>query len=197
MHPIPYDDDGSSHDAKEASKDTDKLKDDREEGSGSRGDYKERLLARQFSPEQISYLQSCPVVLRIPLPKRLQGTAGEYVVAHAGLVPGVDMDRQDPFQVMNMRTIDLVSRVPSELSIFEPWETIWGHAMGHVHPLEQRIVVVYGHDAKRGLNVKKYSKGLDSACVRRGRLTALVVDGWGRERVVSVRCGVWKKEKER
>lgn len=186
IHPIPYDDDTAPRDTK----------DDREEGQGSRGDYRERALARQFSKEQIAYLQSCPVVLRVPLPKALQGTAGEYLVAHAGLVPGVDVDRQDPFQVMNMRTIDLVSLVPSELRLFEPWEKIWGHAMGHVHPTEQRSVVVYGHDSKRGLNVKKYTKGLDSGCVKGGRLTALIVDGWGRERVVSVRCKTHHKSKE-
>lgn len=194
MHPIPYEDENIPHPNTKEGKE--KLKDDREEGTGSRGDYKERLLARQFSQEQITYLQSCPVVLRVPLPKPLQSTAGEYVVAHAGLVPGVDMDRQDPFQVMNMRTIDLVSRVPSELRLFEPWEKIWGHSMGHVHPLEQRSVVVYGHDSKRGLNVKKYSKGLDSGCVKGGKLTALMVDGWGRERVVAVKCKKYKKEKE-
>lgn len=164
------------------------LSDDREEGKGSRGDYRERVLAEQFSQRQITFLESCPVVLRVPLPEGLQSVAGEYAVAHAGLVPGVAIDRQDPFQVMNMRTIDLISRVPSELRIFEPWEKVWGHAMGHVHPVDQRSVVVYGHDSKRGLNIKRYSKGLDSGCVKGGQLTALVVDEWGREKVVSVGC---------
>lgn len=48
----------------------------------------------------------------------------EVVVVHAGLVPGVGLDRQDPFQVMNMRTIDLDTRVPSEMRNGEPWEKV-------------------------------------------------------------------------
>lgn len=169
--------------------DTDETKtteDNREEGKGSRGDYKERVLAQQFSNEQIDYLQQCPVILRIPNAPGLRG--GEMVVVHAGLVPGVEMDHQDPFQVMNMRTIDLVTRVPSELRIFEPWEKIWNHQQAHLHPPSQRVTVVYGHDSKRGLNIKRYSKGLDSGCVKGGKLSALIIDSWGRERVMSVKC---------
>lgn len=203
MHPIPYDEVDAPSSTSEPSS-----KDDAKEGKATkqadastltRGDNHERSFARTFTDSQISYLQSCPVILSIPLPPTLHSStgSGSYLVSHAGLVPGVPAERQDPFQAMNMRTIDLITRVPSELRIFEPWEKVWGHAMGHVHPLEQRQVVVYGHDSKRGLNVKKYSKGLDSGCVRGGKLTALVLDGWGRERVVAARCKMYRKEKDK
>ena len=46
---------------------------------------------------------------------------GEVVVAHAGLIPGVELDRQDPFQAMNMRTVDLETKVPSENRDGTPW----------------------------------------------------------------------------
>ena len=36
-------------------------------------------------------------------------------------------------------------------------------------------VVYYGHDARRGLNLKQYTKGLDSGCDRGDKLTAMVV----------------------
>lgn len=186
MHPIPYEAEADE---------TNTTDDDREEGTGSRGHYKERILAQQFSKEQIDYLQQCPVILRVPNAPGLQG--GEMMVAHAGLVPGVEMDRQDPFQVMNMRTIDLITMVPSELRIFEPWEKIWNHQQAHVHPPSQRVTVVYGHDSKRGLNIKKYSKGLDSGCVKGGKLSALILDSWGRERVMSIKCKGHKKDKLR
>lgn len=53
-------------------------------------------------------------------------------------------------------------------------------------------VVVYGHDAKGGLRIKRWSKGLDSACVGGGRLSALVVDARGEGRVEGVECpGYW------
>jgi hypothetical protein len=53
---------------------------------------------------------------------------------------------------------------------------------------EEEMVVVYGHDSKRGLEVKKWSKGLDSGCVSGGRLTALVVSNGRKEALVSVKC---------
>lgn len=60
------------------------------------------------------------------------------------------------------------------------------------------VTVVYGHYAAKGLDVRRWTKGLDSNCVRGGRLSALVVkreDGKGKEvgkgvdmQVVSVKC---------
>ena len=54
--------------------------------------------------------------------------------------------------------------------------------------VQKPVTVVYGHDSKRGLNLKRWSKGLDSGCVNGGRLSALVVDAWGRQDLVSVGC---------
>jgi len=184
LHRIPYD----AADEDEDQDTSDSKKDKKGKPPSSRGDHRERKLARKFSQEQISFLQTFPVILHIPLPRGFSSSAGEYLVVHAGLVPGVSTERQDPFQAMNMRSIDLVSQVPSELRVFEPWERVWGHAMGHVHPAGERAVVIYGHDSRRGLNVRKYTKGLDSGCVRGGKLSALIVDAAGREKVVSVRC---------
>ncbi|QRV75359.1 PITH domain-containing protein [Ceratobasidium sp. AG-Ba] len=39
----------------------------------------------------------------------------------------------------------------------------------------REVTVVYGHTAARGLNIKKWSKGLDTGCVHNLRLTALVL----------------------
>lgn len=49
-------------------------------------------------------------------------------------------------------------------------------------------VVVYGHDARTGLQLRRWSKGLDSGCVGGGRLTALVLDARGRQEVFGVGC---------
>ena len=51
-----------------------------------------------------------------------------------------------------------------------------------------RTTVIYGHDAKRGLQVHKYTKGLDSACVRGGKLTALVISAGGAQEIFQVDC---------
>lgn len=38
-------------------------------------------------------------------------------------------------------------------------------------------MVIYGHDSKRGLQIREYSKGLDTGCLKGGKLTALVIEG--------------------
>lgn len=158
-----------------------------DEESFSHGDYKARALARQFTDKQIRWLQQCPVILRVGE----IGGMGEVVVVHAGLVPGVPLERQDPFQVMNMRTIDLDTRLPSDGREGTAWEKLWNHEQAKLLEKE-RSTVIYGHDSKRGKNILKYSKGLDSGCVNGGRLTAMVIGaskkGKAKTKIVSVKC---------
>lgn len=154
-----------------------------EEAAASHGDKKLRKLAKQFSKGQIHWLQQCPVILRVGKVPHM----GEVVVVHAGLVPGIALEQQDPFQCMNMRTIDLKTHIPSETRDHTHWEKFWNHQQKKLSHHE-RTTVIYGHDAKRGLNVQKYSFGLDASCVRGGHLTAMVVDSTGNHKIVQVKC---------
>jgi predicted phosphodiesterase len=154
-----------------------------DEVSHSHGDYKLRKLAKQFSKKEIQYLQSCPVILRVGHVPGL----GHLVAVHAGLVPDIKLENQDPFHVMNMRTIDLKTRIPSSKHEGTPWEKFWNHRQEKAKE-QDRTTVVYGHNRKKGLNIHKYSYGLDTGCVSGGKLTALVVDGEGKTELVHVKC---------
>jgi hypothetical protein len=88
---------------------------------------------------------------------------------------------------MNMRSIDLKTGLPSENRDGKPWTKLWNHQMKK-KPVHERTTVIYGHDSKRGMNVKKWSFGLDSSCVKGGRLTAMVIGESGEHRFVDVRC---------
>ncbi|KAI9684787.1 MAG: hypothetical protein M1829_000162 [Trizodia sp. TS-e1964] len=159
--------------------------DDLEGETFSRRGRRDRKLAKQLTQEQIDWLKACPVILRVG---DIEGM-GHVVVVHAGLVPGVDFENQDPFDVMNMRTIELKTHAPSPSRQGTHWADYWNHYQSRL-PREERSVVVYGHDSRRGLTLKKYSKGIDTGCVRRGKLSALVIKGPGRatQRVHSVKC---------
>lgn len=150
-------------------------------------DPKLRKLAKKFKKSQLEFLQQCPVILRVGNVDNL----GNLVVVHAGLVPNTPLERQDPFHVMNMRTIDLKTRIPSSKHSGTPWEKFWNHQQKKLD-LDQRATIVYGHNRKRGLNIREYSFGLDTGCVNGGHLTALVVGHDGKTEIVSVKC---KKEK--
>ncbi|MCJ1280956.1 hypothetical protein MMC26_000274 [Xylographa opegraphella] len=153
------------------------------------GDATDRALAASLSPAEIAYLAACPVILRVgPIP-----SMGDVSVVHAGLVPGVALERQDPSAVMSMRSIDLGTHVPSrDANEGVPWTKLWNKYQGML-PKRQRSTVLYGHDSKRGLVLDRWSKGLDTGCVKGGRLSALVLGegGWRGgvgTRVVSVKC---------
>lgn len=106
-----------------------------EEESFSHGDAVDRQLAESFTKRQTDYMASCPVILDIGQIKGL----GDVRVVHAGLVPGVRLERQDPLGVMHMRTIDLDTHVPSSSAKGTPWFKVCNH---HIY----RLVTIPIHD---------------------------------------------------
>ncbi|KAI4110812.1 MAG: hypothetical protein LQ339_001088 [Xanthoria mediterranea] len=131
------------------------------------GDYIDRKFTKALTTEQASYLAACPVVLDIG---HVPGI-GHTLAVHAGLVPGVDLENQDPMGIMSMKSVDLKTHVPSRDPKGTPWFKLW-NAYQSVRPKRERSTVIYGHDAKRGLQLNQYSKGLDTGCVEGGKLTA-------------------------
>jgi hypothetical protein len=169
-------------------------------------DNAERHLARSLSKEQAAYLQSCPVILKVG---DISSFRGEVVVVHAGLVPGVPLENQDPSSAMTMRVIDLETHLPSrdhERRHSVPWAQFWNkvqklipnpnsrHGQGAARPQSKKklphmhTTVIYGHDSKRGLQLKQWTKGLDSGCVKGGKLSALVLSDNGKQELVQVKC---------
>lgn len=102
------------HDKMVAELDVDPL----EQNPFPHGDTPERKTAAQLSPEQAEWLADLPVILHMgkiaPSPLAISAKVQEenarfpfndVVVAHAGLVPEVPLDRQDPYAVMVMRSL--------------------------------------------------------------------------------------------
>ncbi|KZL72845.1 ser/thr protein phosphatase family protein (calcineurin-like phosphoesterase) [Colletotrichum tofieldiae] len=66
------------------------------------------ITATQPSDAQVSWLSSLPLILRIGLLKGATSTpwnAGSLVIVHGGLVPSLSLEEQDPWAVMNMRSL--------------------------------------------------------------------------------------------
>ncbi|KFH42058.1 Serine/threonine-protein phosphatase-like protein [Hapsidospora chrysogenum ATCC 11550] len=62
-----------------------------------RGELEHLVVARELSDVQFDWLAGLPVILTVePL---------SLYVVHGGLVPGVDISKQDPWAVMNMRSL--------------------------------------------------------------------------------------------
>ena len=206
---------------------------DVEETSKS-GREKDAALLHSLSKHHLKYLETLPLMIRVPaLPmadkpssKDKSPLAEEIIVVHAGLVPAVSLEKQDPFFVMNMRSITKKKHLPlieaaTKKAKSKPWHHIWAWyndrlfrkksikdfeiwdglewddgsnswlgALGLTSTKKwpRPQVVVYGHHAKAGLQIDRWSKGLDTGCIRGGKLTAMVLDARGRQEFVHVGC---------
>ncbi|KAK0633236.1 Metallo-dependent phosphatase-like protein [Immersiella caudata] len=178
-----------------------------------------RAVARSLSPKQIRWLSSLPIVLRIgqvtnATSEDMPWDAGEIVVVHAGLVPGVPLEEQDPWAMMNMRTLlypDLKST--SDTSSDEdalPDDTLSAtrdeDSEQSTSTTDDLLTVPsdtrHGEPWSRAWNLTKgirYAFGIDSGCGHGRQLTALVLEAGPRpedgvlHHIEQVECGEVEK----
>ncbi|KAK6360433.1 hypothetical protein TWF730_006576 [Orbilia blumenaviensis] len=141
-------------------------------------------LAKSLKPHHADFIDACPLILKLENVSNI----GDIAVVHAGMMPGVELEHQKPSVVMNVRTF--VKKKPTAGRKGLHWSKMWNEFMTRGPNRQKPLTVVYGHDARRGLDIKKYTKGLDTNCVRGGKLTALVVEGGkhGKTSIVNVKC---------
>jgi diadenosine tetraphosphatase ApaH/serine/threonine PP2A family protein phosphatase len=111
------------------------------------------------------WLETLPLFLRLP--------RHGAIVVHAGLVPGVPLEDQEPEHLLTMRSIRPDGSVSKRVDEGVPWASRWE---GPEH-------VVFGHDAIRKLQLHPHATGLDTGCVYGGELSACIFPG---RRIVSV-----------
>ncbi|KAI0540357.1 Metallo-dependent phosphatase-like protein [Xylaria digitata] len=175
------------------------------------------VTAKSLKPEHRAWLSGLPLILRIG---DLGPRYGEVLTVHAGLVPGIPLESQDPEAVMNMRTLLQPSKahasddreeppiadqtsesqydqtayepdytdqrvkkrepmVPSPYRHGAPWAKVWtSYQTSRIssRPHTPPTTVVYGHDAKAGLQMRRYTFGLDSGCARDKTLTGVIFE---------------------
>jgi hypothetical protein len=124
-----------------------------------------RLVVSELDDRDWALLEALPLFLRLP-----EHTA---VVVHAGLLPGVPLEQQEPELLLNMRTITPDGRGSRKPDDGVLWGTLW----------RGPELVLFGHHALRGLQQHEFAIGLDTACVYGGRLTACILP---ERRLVSV-----------
>lgn len=118
-----------------------------------------------LAPEDWAWLEARPLYLRFP--------ELNVVAVHAGLVPGVPLEQQREDELLNLRSIAPDGTPSKRVDGGAPWGSHW----------KGPELVIFGHDAMRGIQRHPYALGLDSGCVYGGRLTAYVLP---EGRVVSV-----------
>ncbi|KAI7846858.1 Metallo-dependent phosphatase-like protein [Circinella umbellata] len=140
-------------------------------------------IAQNMTDEDYEYLSGCPMILAIP--------ALQALFVHAGFNPHRKLEDQQPFSVMNIRTIEEDGIGTKEKS-GEEWSDIWNSSQesnNSTFPPEYRKVY-YGHAAGNGVQLKKYTFGVDSGCVYGRQLTALEIKSG---QVTQVQCKEYYK----
>ncbi|CAI7640742.1 unnamed protein product [Penicillium glandicola] len=112
--------------------------------------------ASVLSTRQLDWLAALPLILRVKLPHTPTSSLGDsLIVVHAGLVPDVSLEDQDPYALMHIRSLVRTSGdedgfMPAEISGEESWVTEWNRWQDK---LASKTTVVFGHDAKRRLQL--------------------------------------------
>lgn len=118
---------------------------------------------KDLTPDDVDYLAQLPFTLSIP---KLN-----IVVVHAGLMPGVKLEDQKPFDMIEMRHLikdeDGEYRCTKNDTEGIPWAQVWP---GPYH-------VYFGHDAKKKLQEHPFATGLDTGVVYGFKLTGKFVMG--------------------
>ncbi|MEO0324568.1 MAG: metallophosphoesterase [Myxococcota bacterium] len=124
-----------------------------------------RAACASLDADAWAYLEAQPVLRRYE--DVLEGRS--LVVVHGGLDPLVDPDElavEDPDLVMNARSLDAAGQLTTR-GEGRPWGAAWAGPE----------LVVFGHDAVRGLQQHPHALGLDTGCVYGGALTGALFEG--------------------
>jgi hypothetical protein len=114
-------------------------------------------VARSLDAVDVAQLAALPYWLRLPELNAL--------VVHAGLAPGIALEKQDPDVLMNIRTLDAQGHPSRRPDGGELWASVW--------PGPE--LVLFGHHASRGLQQHAHAIGLDTGCVYGRELTAYLM----------------------
>lgn len=116
-----------------------------------------RQVLDTLGAEDWAYLESLPLHLHLP--------ELNVRVVHGGFVPGVPLEEQKPELMLNLRSITPRGEPSKKMDEGAPWGSLW----------KGPELVIFGHDALRGVQQHPHAIGLDSGCVYGHRLTAYVL----------------------
>mmetsp|Transcript_36845 Transcript_36845/g.79553 ORF Transcript_36845/g.79553 Transcript_36845/m.79553 type:complete len:414 (+) Transcript_36845:94-1335(+) len=121
-----------------------------------------------LSDDDVTWMSNLPYTITIPKTMLNNNRSSvsekndqDVVIVHAGLIPAIALEKQEVKTMITVRnlTVDDNGTVP------KAWATLW----------RGPELVIFGHDARRGLQQEDYAIGLDSGCVYGKKLTGVIL----------------------
>ena len=119
---------------------------------------------RALGPEHLDYFATLPHFIRLP----------EYnaVIVHAGLLPGLTVEKQDPYHLLHAQCVR-----PPEKKSYWPSKAPADHLFW-THHWKGPERAIFGHTVFDRPLVTEHAVGIDTGCVYGRALTALVLPSW-------------------
>lgn len=147
----------------------------------------EFLLAKKLQPHHVKYINKCAIIKELgPMPL-LKGSLTTFkrsgssyktspgVAVHAGLRWDLALNEQNPQENFEIRLYLKPFYNETTNDPLTPNSVSWSKIFNKKQKeSETPVIVYYGHDARRGLDLKRFTKGLDSGCDKGDSLTAMV-----------------------
>jgi serine/threonine protein phosphatase 1 len=124
---------------------------------------------RALGSDHLAYFERLPTFVRLP--------EHGAVVVHAGVMPNVAIESQDPYHLLHAQCVR-----PPEKKSYWPSKAPPTHAFWTSHWRGPERVI-FGHTVFDAPLVSEHAVGIDTGCCFGGPLTAVVLPGW---QIVSV-----------
>ncbi|XP_074593441.1 bis(5'-nucleosyl)-tetraphosphatase PrpE [asymmetrical]-like [Brevipalpus obovatus] len=128
---------------------------------------------KDITTEEIEFISSLPYTIRLP--------TLNVIIVHAGLIPKLSLDQNQPFEMVNMRNVMIENgnmTASRDHKVGESWASKW---TGPDH-------VYFGHDARRKFQRHQFATGLDTGCVYGGQLTSVFIKGPRKGNIITVKA---------
>ena len=129
-----------------------------------------------LSDNDVVWMSKMPYTITIPGKMMNQCSRQDVIVVHAGFIPDMNLVDQEIQTMTMLRDVIIQDSNRDETNCYKYYKPCdVGNPKAWAKSWEGPELVIFGHDAKRGLQREKYAIGLDSGACYGKKLTGIIL----------------------